>query len=184
MIAMTGYLRIDIVVVGGGPAGSAAATMLARQGWQVVLLERETFPRDHVGESLLPASIPILEELGVLPAVEAQGYLKKLGATMVWGGDKEPWSWFFGETNRRYPHSYQVWRPTFDQLLLDNAAANGVEVRQAGEPPKSFLTKTRPPPSPVIPTKAGIQESSTTINLQVNGPSPVCAVWMTRDKSR
>ena len=127
---MTGYLRADIVVIGGGPAGSAAATMLARQGWQVVLLEREQFPRDHVGESLLPASIPILEELGVLSAVEAQGFLKKLGATMVWGRDKEPWSWFFGETNLRYPHSYQVWRPTFDQLLLDNAAASGVEVRQ------------------------------------------------------
>ena len=120
----------DIIVIGGGPAGSAAATMLARQGWQVALLEREHFPRAHVGESLLPASIPILEELGVLTAVEAQGFVKKYGATMVWGRDKEPWSWFFGETNRRYPHSYQVWRPTFDHLLLDNAAANGVDVRQ------------------------------------------------------
>ena len=120
----------DIIVIGGGPAGSAAATMLARQGWQVALLERERFPRAHVGESLLPASIPILEELGVLTAVEAQGFVKKYGATMVWGRDKEPWSWFFGETNRRYPHSYQVWRPTFDHLLLDNAAANGVDVRQ------------------------------------------------------
>ena len=104
--------------------------MLSRQGWTVTLLEREHFPRDHVGESLLPASIPILEELGVLPAVEAQGFVKKLGATMVWGREREPWSWFFGETNRRYPHSYQVWRPTFDHLLLDNAAANGVDVRQ------------------------------------------------------
>ncbi len=120
----------DVIVIGGGPGGSAAATMLARQGWQVVLLERECFPRDHVGESLLPASIPILEELGVLPAVEAQGFLRKWGATMVWGRDREPWSWFFGETNRRYPHSYQVWRPLFDQLLLDNAAGSGVEIRQ------------------------------------------------------
>lgn len=120
----------DIIVIGGGPAGSAAATMLARQGWQLVLLERERFPRDHVGESLLPASIPILEELGVLPAIEAQGFVKKLGATMVWGRDREPWSWYFGETNRRYPHSYQVWRPTFDHLLLKNAAADGVDVRE------------------------------------------------------
>ena len=127
---MASEFSTDALVIGGGPAGSAAATMLARQGWQVLLLERERFPRDHVGESLLPASIPILEELGVLPAVEAQGFVKKLGATMVWGRDREPWSWFFGETNRRNPHSYQVWRPTFDHLLLDNAAANGVEVRQ------------------------------------------------------
>lgn len=120
----------DVAVIGGGPAGSAAATMLARQGWAVTLLERERFPRDHVGESLLPASIPILEEMGVLREVEAQGFVKKLGATMVWGREKEPWSWFFGETNRRYPHSYQVWRPKFDHLLLDNAAAQGVDVRQ------------------------------------------------------
>ena len=104
--------------------------MLARQGWQVLLLERDYFPRPHIGESLLPASIPILEELGVLPAVQAAGFLKKWGATMVWGRDKQPWSWYFGETNRRYPHSYQVWRPLFDQLLLDNAAAHGVTVRQ------------------------------------------------------
>ena len=127
---MTGDLHADIVVIGGGPAGAAAATMLARQGWSVTLLERERFPRDHVGESLLPASIPILEELGVLPAVEAQGFVNQLRATTVWGRHKEPWSWFFGETNRRYPHSYQVWRPTFDHLLLDNSAANGVDVRQ------------------------------------------------------
>ena len=120
----------DILVIGGGPAGAAASTMLARQGWQVALLEREPFPRDHVGESLLPASIPILEELGVLGAVEARGFVKKRGATMVWGRDREPWSWFFGETNRRYPHSYQVWRSTFDHLLLKNAAASGVDVRE------------------------------------------------------
>lgn len=120
----------DIIVIGGGPGGSAAATMLACQGWQVLLLEREHFPRPHIGESLLPASIPILEELGVLPAVAAAGFLKKWGATMVWGRDKQPWSWYFGETNRRYPHAYQVWRPLFDQLLLDNAAAQGVTVRQ------------------------------------------------------
>ncbi len=129
----------DVAVIGGGPAGSAAATMLARQGLKVILLERERFPRDHVGESLLPASIPILEELGVLPAVEAQGFVKKLGATMVWGRDREPWSWFFGETNRRYPHSYQVWRPTFDHLLLDNAAANGVDVRQCWQATEVLL---------------------------------------------
>ena len=116
--------------------------MLARQGWQVILLERERFPRDHVGESLLPASIPILEELGVLPAVEAQGFVKKLGATMVWGRDREPWSWFFGETNRRYPHSYQVWRPTFDHLLLDNAAAHGVDVREGWRATQVTLTRS------------------------------------------
>ena len=120
--------KVDVVVVGGGPAGSTSATMLARKGWRVVLLERERFPRDHVGESLLPASIPVMEELGVLTAVREAGFLHKAGATMVWGSDREPWSWYFRETNQRYPHSYQVWRPQFDQILLENSRSNGVEV--------------------------------------------------------
>jgi flavin-dependent dehydrogenase len=121
-------LSADVIVIGGGPAGSAAATMLARKGWQVILLEREQFPRDHVGESLLPASIPVLEELGALPAVEKAGFLPKYGATMVWGSGDAPWSWYFKETSQRYPHSYQVWRPEFDKILLDNAKEQGVTV--------------------------------------------------------
>ena len=121
-------LSTDVIVIGGGPAGSATATMLVRKGWQVTVLEREQFPREHVGESLLPASIPILEELGALSAVENAGFLKKYGATMVWGSGDAPWSWYFKETSQRYPHSYQVWRPQFDQILLDNAKAQGVTV--------------------------------------------------------
>ena len=120
----------DVVVIGGGPGGSTVATMLARQGMDVLILERDRFPRHHVGESLLPASVPVLEELGVLPAVQGAGFLPKWGATMVWGKEGTPWSWYFRETNQRYPHSYQVWRPQFDQLLLDNSRANGVEVRE------------------------------------------------------
>src|SRR6185437_11573100 len=120
----------DVVVIGGGPGGSTAATMLARKGWDVRLFERERFPREHVGESLLPASIPILEELGALPAIEAAEFLPKWGATMVWGASPEPWSWYFRETNIKHPHSYQVWRPQFDQILLENSRAHGVDVRE------------------------------------------------------
>ena len=121
-------LTTDVVVIGGGPGGSTTATMLVRKGFQVLLIEREHFPRDHVGESLLPASIPVLEELGVSNAVQDAGFLPKWGATMVWGKDETPWSWHFRETNQRYPHSYQVWRPQFDQILLDNSRANGIDV--------------------------------------------------------
>lgn len=120
----------DVIVVGGGPGGTTTATMLARKGWRVLLLEREHFPRDHVGESLLPASIPVLDELGALPAIQEAGFLPKWGATMVWGREREPWSWYFKETNTGNPHSYQVWRPRFDQLLLENSRVNGVDARE------------------------------------------------------
>ncbi|HEY2594786.1 MAG TPA: NAD(P)/FAD-dependent oxidoreductase, partial [Chloroflexota bacterium] len=110
--------------------GSTAATMLARRGHAVTLFEREQFPREHIGESLLPASMPVLEDLGVMPRVQAEGFVEKYGATMVWGSEDTTWSWYFRETNKRFPHSYQVWRPRFDQILLDNARAHGADVRE------------------------------------------------------
>ena len=120
--------EVPIVVIGGGPAGSCAATLLARKGYPVVVLERERFPRPHIGESLLPASIPALAELGALDAVREAGFTVKRGATMVWGLERSPWSWHFGETNASNPTSYQVWRPEFDAILLDNARRAGVQV--------------------------------------------------------
>lgn len=119
-----------VVVIGGGPAGSTAATLLARAGYAVTVFERARFPRAHVGESLLPATLAILDDIGVLPAVEREGFVKKWGATMCWGRDSEPWSWYFKETNRRFPHAYQVWRPRFDQILLDHSRENGADVRE------------------------------------------------------
>ena len=86
------------------------------------------FPRDHVGESLLPATLAVLDDIGVLGRVASAGFVEKWGATMSWGRDPEPWTWYFKETNRRFPHAYQVWRPWFDQILLDHAADCGVAV--------------------------------------------------------
>src|SRR5262245_64820876 len=74
--------------------------------------------------------MPFLEWLGVLPQIEAEGFLQKWGATMLWGRAPSPWSWHFRETNKRYPHTYQVWRPRFDQILLENARTQGVDVRE------------------------------------------------------
>ena len=120
----------DVVVIGGGPGGSACATLLADQGYTVVLLERATFPREHVGESLLPASIPVLEQIGVMPEIEAAGFVTKRGATLVWGKNPDPWSWYFADDPGQRPTSFQVVRSEFDHILLKNAAKRGVDVRE------------------------------------------------------
>ena len=121
----------DVVVIGGGPGGAACATLLADQGYQVVLLERARFPRAHVGESLLPASIPVLEQIGAMPAIESAGFVVKRGATLVWGKDPDPWSWYFADDPGQRPTSFQVVRSEFDHILLRNAATHGVDVREA-----------------------------------------------------
>ena len=90
------------------------------------------------------ASIPILQDLGVLDEVEKAGFVRKRGATMVWGSDPEPWSWYFSETNVSNPHSYQVWRPEFDQILLDNARRNGVRVLEGQQATGITLDSTGP----------------------------------------
>jgi glycine/D-amino acid oxidase-like deaminating enzyme len=107
----------DVVVVGGGPAGSVVSTLLADAGHRVTVLERERFPRYHIGESLLSATLPILDTIGATPLVERHGFLRKPGGTFQWGRQREPWSFWFRED----PGG----RPTLPgaelTLLLDNA---------------------------------------------------------------
>lgn len=119
----------DVLVLGGGPAGSTAAALLAREGRSVALLERERGPRYHIGESLLPSVLPFLEELGVAEEVAARGYQRKLGQTFVWGRDRSPWVLDFRELDV-YPFAYFVERADFDALLLRNAARHGAAVHE------------------------------------------------------
>lgn len=122
--------RYDVIVIGGGPAGSTTAGFLAQTGARVLLLEKEVFPRYHIGESLLSATMPILEALGVMPEIEKAGFLRKPGGTFLWGQNAEPWSFFFREDPGGRPHAYQVIRSQFDHLLLRHAAALGTDVRE------------------------------------------------------
>ena len=111
-----------MLVVGGGPGGSSAATFLSRGGLRVAVAEREAFPRFHVGESLLPANLPVLERLGVLDAVKARGFLVKYGAYFH---DQEMdlgYQFFFREGKPWPPYTYEVQRGEFDKILLDHAA--------------------------------------------------------------
>ena len=113
----------DVLVVGGGPGGTSAATFLARGGLRVALAERETFPRFHVGESLLPANMPVLERLGVLDAVKARGFLVKYGAYFHDQDMDLGYQFFFREGKPWPSYTYEVQRGEFDQILLDHAAA-------------------------------------------------------------
>jgi flavin-dependent dehydrogenase len=121
----------DAVIVGGGPGGSTVATALARAGRSVVVLERERFPRFHVGESMLPFSLPILDRLGVHEKVRAAGFQRKYGA-FFWNEDNGTTRpvVFAEARDPNHPMAYQVKRADFDDLLLRHSASCGAEVRE------------------------------------------------------
>ena len=126
---------VDVLVIGGGPGGATASTVIAMQGHSVLLLERDQFPRHQIGESLLPHTLGICKLLGVLDEVEAAGFTPKNGGVWYWGScDKPGWGFDFGEAARPPSfgkhYAYQVERHRFDEILLRNAQRKGVDVRQ------------------------------------------------------
>ena len=120
----------DVIVIGGGPAGSSAATWLARLGHTVLLLEREKFPREHVGESLLPFCYSLFQNLGVVDEMKAN-FVRKPGVRFIDRNGNISTTWCFNHVIHDETYlSFQVIRGEFDHILLRNAAKNGAEVRE------------------------------------------------------
>lgn len=145
MLERMSQQEYDVAIIGGGPGGSTLGTLLRKYNpsIKVLILEREIFPRDHIGESQLPPISAVLDEMGCWDKVEAADFPIKVGATFRWGANPELWDFEFLPLqdfhNEPRPGKYkgfrkqtafQVDRSVYDKILLDHAAEAGCEVRQ------------------------------------------------------
>src|SRR3954470_22135903 len=121
----------DVIVIGGGPAGSTVSTLLAQQGLSVELFEREHFPRFHIGESLIPETYWVLKKLGMLEKMQQSHFVKKYSVQFVNASGRLSAPFYFWDNK---PHecsqTWQVVRSEFDQMLLENAREHGVDAHE------------------------------------------------------
>src|SRR5580765_7393932 len=129
---MTTDNNFDAIIIGGGPAGSAAAAVLAEHGHNTLLLEREKFPRYHIGESLLPFTFQPLQRLGLIDKMRESAFVKKYSVQFVAPSGKasQPFYFYTRYDRDTIAQTWQVLRSEFDQMLLDNAREKGVEVKE------------------------------------------------------
>ena len=125
--------RVDVLIIGAGPAGLTLAALLARYRPEtsVLVLEKQRFPRHKIGEALVIDINRILADMGALDAVDAAGFVKKLGSTFVWGEDRTPHTFAWPEWRRAgylRPHTWHLDRPRYDQILADCATGHGATI--------------------------------------------------------
>lgn len=122
--------HFDVIVIGGGPAGSASSAILAGHGHRVLVLEREKFPRYHIGESLIPFTYQPLERLGLIPLMKASAFQKKYSVVFISPNGKasQPFYFFNRYDKNTVAQTWQVLRSEFDEILLNQARSKGVQV--------------------------------------------------------
>ena len=153
----------DIIVIGGGPAGSTVTTQLAKQGHQVLLLEKAQFPREHVGESLLPFCYELFEELGILDQLQ-QKFVRKPGVRFINAAGDCYTNWCFNHVIKDESYlSFHVVRSEFDNLLLENSRKHGVMVQEQ--------TKVR---------RVNLQTHDGLVEVYVSGPKHESQVYKSR----
>jgi flavin-dependent dehydrogenase len=183
---MTPSTSHDVLTIGGGPAAAAAAALLAEQGHSVLVLEREKFPRYHVGESLIPFTFYPLERLGLIPAMRQSAFVRKYSVQFVAASGKasQPFYFFNRYDRETVAQTWQVLRSEFDLLLLNNARAKGADVLE-----ESTVTELLWDGDRVIGARARARDGQTTdhfarLTLDCSGKEAFAAVrnnWRQKD---
>lgn len=157
--------HFDVLIIGGGPAGSTAGAWLSKKGCKALICEKEQFPRFHIGESLLPNGNRILKEIGVWEKIENAGFIKKYGAEFTLADRSKGVRNNFSEgLIKGLDQTYQVQRSRFDQILLDHAQSTGCEVRQNCQ-----VTQ---------PTRTSNGWSATLISSKDKTEQTITAIWI------
>ncbi len=128
----SGTERCDCVIIGGGPAGCSAGAVLAQHGRKVIVLEREKFPRYHIGESLIPFTYPSLERIGMIPKLRASSFPKKYSVQFVSpsGRASQPFYFYNRYDRETVAQTWQVLRSEFDEMMMENTRSLGADVRE------------------------------------------------------
>jgi flavin-dependent dehydrogenase len=178
----------DAIIIGAGPAGSSSAAILAEYGHRVLILEREKFPRYHIGESLLPFTFQPLQRLGLVGKMRASAFVKKYSVQFVSpsGRASQPFYFFNRYDRETVAQTWQVLRSEFDQLLLDNAREKGALVKEETTV-KELIKREQRVVGVRAQTKGGaVVEYHAPITLDCSGKEAFCAVrnhWRTKDPS-
>src|SRR5271155_2852889 len=176
----------DTIIIGAGPAGSSSAAILAGYGHRALILEREKFPRYHIGESLLPFTFQPLERLGLIDKMRASAFVKKYSVQFVSpsGRASQPFYFFNRYDRATVAQTWQVLRSEFDQLLLDNAREKGAEVKEETTVKELIREDGRVAGVRAQTKGGGVVEYRAPITLDCSGKEAFCAVrnlWRTRD---
>jgi flavin-dependent dehydrogenase len=166
----------DVVVIGGGPAGSTASTLIAQQGYSVKLFEREHFPRFHIGESLIPETYWVLKRLNMLPKMQGSHFVKKYSVQFVNQNGKlsEPF-YFWDNKPHECSQTWQVERAEFDKLMLNNARGHGVAVEEGVRVLDVLFEGDRAVGVRVLDEKGALREVRAKVVVDASGQSSMLA---------